>query len=56
MTLVVSPYDTTDDSPADKNYVTTTRNISSSSFYVRLWDTEKSEPRRGYASWFAVGY
>ena len=56
MTLVVSPYDTTDDSPADKNYVTTTRNISSSSFYVRLWDTEKSDPRRGYASWYAVGY
>ena len=56
MTVVVSPYDNPANERNDKNYVTTTRNISSSSFYVRLWDTEKSEPRRGYASWFAVGY
>ena len=56
MTLVVSPYNPPTDKDYDVNYVATTRNISISSFYVRLWDTEKSEPRRGYASWFAVGY
>ncbi len=56
MTLVVSPYNPPTDKDYDVNYVATTRNISISSFYVRLWDTEKDSSRTGYVSWFAVGY
>lgn len=56
MTLVVTPYNQPTSSTGDLNYVASVVGVTSSSFQIRYMDTDRSERRKGYVSWFAIGY
>ena len=57
MTLVLTPYDQPTSHPTDKNYLTMALSVGTSSFKIRYFDSDNGENvRKGYVSWFAVGY
>ena len=56
MTVVVTPYNTPSNGPSDMNYGAATNSIGTSSFKIRYFDSDEAEIRKGYVSWFAVGY
>ena len=56
MTLVVTPYNQPTDADGDRNYIAVAISVSTYSFRIRYWDSDRNEARKGYVSWFAVGY
>ena len=56
MTLVLTPYDQPTSHPTDKNYLTMALSVGTSSFKIRYFDVDRATVRKGYVSWFAVGY
>ena len=56
MTLVLTPYNAPSNAPNDINQLAFASNVSSSSFVLNYADSDTSNRRTGYVSWFAVGY
>ena len=56
MTVVVTPYNRPTDAATDPNYGAATNSIGTSSFKIRYFDVDRATVRKGYVSWFAVGY
>ena len=57
MTLVLTPYGQSTSHPTDKNYLTMALSVGTSSFKIRYFDSDNDVTvRKGYVSWFAVGY
>lgn len=56
MTLVLTPYNAPSNAPNDINQLAFASNVSSSSFVLNYSDSDTSNRRTGYVSWFAVGY
>ena len=55
-TVILTPYEQPTNHSTDTNYVATAVGISTSSFKIRYVDSNDTGHRKGYVSWFAVGY
>ncbi len=57
ITVLAAPYNQTSSNANDRNYVVMPLNITSSSFKIRYFDTDKDDKyRQGWVSWMAIGY